>query len=98
MFKGSIVAIVTPFSSKGKTIDEKKLREVKDDLKKLRLITQTMQLSDGVSEPEMMKMFDERYRIQFALKLTNNKRRPASKLLNMSERNLYRLMSEYHLI
>lgn len=28
MFKGSIVAIVTPFSSKGKTIDEKKLRDL----------------------------------------------------------------------
>jgi len=28
MFKGSIVAIVTPFSSKGKVVDEKKLREL----------------------------------------------------------------------
>jgi 4-hydroxy-tetrahydrodipicolinate synthase len=30
MFKGSIVAIVTPFSDKGKTVDEKKLRELID--------------------------------------------------------------------
>ena len=30
MFKGSIVAIVTPFSDKGKTVDEKKLRELVD--------------------------------------------------------------------
>lgn len=75
-------------------VNENKIREVKSDLRKLKLIAKNMQLS---GTPEIMQMFDEKYRIEYALKLTNNKRFETSIILKISERNLYRLMKQHKL-
>jgi len=68
------------------------------ELKELKEIITVQIALDNEIEPDVIKMFDEKFRILYALKLTKDKRRPAAKMLKMSERNLYRLMKEYKII
>ena len=77
--------------------NENRVHGILKDLKELKSKIKVQIILDNEVEPDIIKMFDEKFRIQYALKLTNNKRRQASKLLKMSERNLYRLMKLYNL-
>jgi hypothetical protein len=78
--------------------NEGRLREIRVDLLHIKEQISAQLISDKEIEPDIIRMFDEKFRIQYALKLSNGKRRVAAKLLKMSERNLYRLMSEHKLI
>lgn len=78
--------------------NENRVHEILKELKELKSKIQVQIALDNEVEPDIVKMFDEKFRIQYALKLTNNKRREAANLLKMSERNLYRLMNEHKLI
>ena len=78
--------------------NENRIREIRTDFIKLKEQVKSQEILDNETEPDIMKMFDEKFRIQYALRISNNKRRQAAKILNMSERSLYRLLGEYHLI
>lgn len=73
---------------------ESKLHNMQLELRSLRI---------GLSEPEVcsideqvLKMFDEKYRIGMALKLTNHKYE-AAKILGFNQRTFYRKLKMYDL-
>ncbi len=78
--------------------NEKRINEAKKNLSELRDIVSTFSLSHDVGEmADMMRMFDEKFRIEYALKITKNNRRAAD-LLKMTERSLYRKIKKYNLV
>ena len=78
--------------------NSQKLREVKKDLNEMRSFLKTLTVSESIDKPDVLKMFDERYRINQALLISAGNRKEAAKIAQMSERNFYRLMKKYGII
>ncbi len=60
--------------------DENKLNEVKKDLKELRVYVNSLTFPSNTCYSDINKMFDEKYRIEYALKLANGKRKVAANI------------------
>ncbi len=78
--------------------NEKKLRETKSELKDLKIFANSLRFPSNTCDSDINKMFDEKYRITYALQLTKGHIRSAAKILGMSERNLFRLIAKYEII
>ena len=80
--------------------NENRLRKTQDDFNELKDKIIALELLEKENKPEndIIKMFDEKYRLLTALKLCEHKRRKAAKLCQMSERNFYRLLQKYNFI
>ena len=78
--------------------NENRLRKAQDEFIELKdKITALILLEkENRIENDIIKMFDEKYRLSTALKLCDHKRRKAAKLCQMSERNFYRLLKKYN--
>ena len=76
---------------------EKKIRDLKSETKELKVFADSLTFPSNTCDSDVNKMFDEKYRIEYALILARNKRKVAAKILRMSERNLFRLISEYNI-
>jgi len=73
---------------------QKELSALKDEIKTSEMIEK----ENNEDNFDIISMFDEKYRLLTALKLSDKKRRQAAKLCQMSERNFYRLLVKYNII
>jgi len=81
--------------------NESRIRELQKEFELLKeeiKLSEAIELDNNDNEFDIISMFDEKYRLQTALKLSDNKRRQAARLCQMSERNFYRLLVKYEMI